>query len=181
MANKAAWECAHNLCCILRNNNRLFGGIPFIGLGDFHQVAPVVSGCGESAALAASVKSSLLWPSLRILQLTTPMHSINDAEYTAFVDEIGEDTSGQRRKLLLLRNMTNVNEAVEFLFPCERLTDANYCLTTAFLSPRHIYVDEFNDTILECLASEKGERFQLKSLLTNDAERRTLCSVLSQL
>jgi hypothetical protein len=35
------------------------GGISFLGLGDFRQVAPVVSGAGESPSLAASVKSSL--------------------------------------------------------------------------------------------------------------------------
>ena len=158
MANKAAWECAHRLCCIVRNNNDLFGGIPFIGLGDFHQVAPVVDGCGETAALAASVKSSPLWSSLRISHLTTPMRSINDVEYTAFVDDIGDDTSHQRRELPLLRKTTNMNEAVDFLFPPECLTDAYYCLTTTFLSPHHIYVDEFNDIILEHLAGEKSEK-----------------------
>lgn len=157
MANKAAWECAHRLCCTVRNNDRLFGNIPFIGLGDFHQVAPVVSGCGESAALAASVKSSQLWSSLRILQLTTPMRSINDPDFTAFVDDIGQDTSQQRRQLPLLQNTTDVNDCVEFLFPHERLNDANYCLSTAFLSPRHMYVDEFNDIILERLPGNKSE------------------------
>ena len=35
------------------------GGISFLGLGDFRQVTPVVSGAGESPSLAASEKSSL--------------------------------------------------------------------------------------------------------------------------
>lgn len=35
MANKAAWECVHHLCCTLRRNSLPFGGIPFVGIGDF--------------------------------------------------------------------------------------------------------------------------------------------------
>ena len=99
MANKAAWECVHHLCCMIRRNHRPFGGIPFIGIRDFRQVAPVVKGCGE----AASVKSSPLWQHLRIFTLTTPIRTINDPEYTTFVDSIGEDTSGNRRQLPLLK------------------------------------------------------------------------------
>ena len=157
MANKAAWECTHELCCSLRQDDHLFGGITFIGLGDFHQVAPVVSGSRESAALQASVKSSALWSSLQIVRLTTPMRSMNDLDYTKFVDDISEDTSQQRRQLPLLQNTTNVDDVVEFLFPLERLQDIHYCLSTAFLSPRHVYVDEFNNIILERLPGNKSK------------------------
>ncbi|KAG1865491.1 DNA helicase Pif1 like protein [Suillus subalutaceus] len=54
MANKAAWECVDNLCHRIMNvYDKPFGGVPMIGLGDFHQVAPVMSGAGELASLAA--------------------------------------------------------------------------------------------------------------------------------
>ena len=156
MANKAAWECVHHLCCMVRRNHHPFGGIPFIGIGDFRQVAPVVKGCGETATLAASVKSSPLWQHLRVFTLTTPIRTISDPEYTTFVDSIGEDTSGNRRPLPLLRSTTNVDDAANFLFPNHVLEDPQICLTRAFLSPRHILVDNFNHTILDRLQTRQG-------------------------
>jgi len=102
MANKAAWKCVHHLCCEINNNDRPFGNIAFIGAGDFRQVAPVVSGCGESATLAASVKSSTLWPSMKTYSMQTSMRCMNDTEYTSFIDDIGEDISGARHRLPLL-------------------------------------------------------------------------------
>jgi hypothetical protein len=38
MANIAAVECADEICRHITGINKLFGGIPFIGLGDFRQV-----------------------------------------------------------------------------------------------------------------------------------------------
>jgi hypothetical protein len=62
MMNKAAWELVDNLCCFICNQPHTpFRGKPFIGLGDFHQVAAVISGAGEFATQAASVKSLPLW------------------------------------------------------------------------------------------------------------------------
>jgi len=51
--------------------NKPFSGIPFIGLGDFHQVASVVSGAGEWPSPAASVESSSLWRKMCIFMLIT--------------------------------------------------------------------------------------------------------------
>jgi len=76
--------------------NKPFGGILFLGLGDFRQVAPVVSGAGESPSLAASMKSSQLWKKIRVFALNTSICSVDDPEYTRTVDDIGEDFSGER-------------------------------------------------------------------------------------
>jgi len=72
------------------------GGISFLGLGHFRQVALVVSGAGESPSLAASVKSSLdsYRKKNRVFTLNTSLRSI---DYTRIVDDIREDFSGERR------------------------------------------------------------------------------------
>jgi hypothetical protein len=95
MANRAACECVDELYRRIMNiyDNLPFGGIPLIGLGDFRQVAPVVSGAGEWPSLAASVKSSQLWKRMQVLTLTTSTRSVDDPEYTHIVDDIGEDSS----------------------------------------------------------------------------------------
>ena len=152
MINKAAWECADKLCRQVRERpHSFFGGIPFVGLGDFHQVAPIVPGEGETSTLTASVKSSALWHHLHMFKLMTSIRCNTDPEYTAFVDAIGSDTSGQRRTLPLLQHTCNMEDAIHFLFPPTILQDTRSCLQRAFLSPRNALVDEFNDKILDRL------------------------------
>jgi len=154
MANKAAWECVHNLCCSITGKQQPFGGIPFIGAGDFRQVAPVIHGGDESATLMASVKSSFLWHSIELLSLIIPVHSIDDIQYMHFVDEIGEDVSGNQRTLPLLHSTFNVNDAINFLFPPNVLRQLHLCLQRAFLSPRNIFVDKFNETIMHSMPDD---------------------------
>jgi len=48
--------------------------------------------------------------------------------------------------------------AVDFLFPPHILNDPMACLFRAFLSPRNIFVDEFNDIMLDALPGDYGER-----------------------
>ena len=94
MANKASWECIHLLCFEITNCFELpFGGIPFIGCSDFHQVAPVGSRGGETATLAASVKSSPLWQKMIVHTLRTPVCTITDPDFTDFIAEVGENYS----------------------------------------------------------------------------------------
>jgi hypothetical protein len=153
--NKAGWECVDNICRIICCRPHCpFGGIPFIGLGDFRQIGPVVSGAGQSATLQASVKSSSLWKKMNIFTLTTPVRSFGDPEFTQFVDSIGEDTSGNRQRLEMFAKTTSIDRAAEFLFPQALLTDPDACLQRVFLSPRNMFVDEFNDKILEKLPGE---------------------------
>ena len=49
-ANVAWFDCIDELCRSLKNVELPFGGIPFVGLGDFRQVAPVVKGTGSTAS-----------------------------------------------------------------------------------------------------------------------------------
>ena len=73
MAHRAVWECINELCQNLKHNQQPFGGIPFVGLGDFQQVAPVIPGTGPTATLHALVKRSSLWATIKICHLITPV------------------------------------------------------------------------------------------------------------
>ena len=81
---------------------------------------------------------------------------MNDTEYTSFIDDIGKDISGARRQLPLLRNTRNILDVIDFLFPLEILNMPYLCLSRAVLSPRNIFVDEFNDIILNRLPGATG-------------------------
>ena len=128
-----------------------FGGIPFVGLGDFRQVAPVVKGTGPTASRMASIKASQIWPIFDILKLHTPIRSAQDPEYTAFVDNIGEDFSHSRVTLDMLETVPSLDHALQFLFPPATLENPLAALKRAFLSPKNREVDEFNDLVLDRL------------------------------
>jgi len=89
------------------NKDIPFGGIPFLGIGDFRQVAPVVKGTGVTPARLASVKSSPLWDAFHIMKLCAPIRSAQDALYTAFVDNVGEDHEHDRVALRARHGLGN--------------------------------------------------------------------------
>jgi PIF1-like helicase len=148
-ANVAAVQCAHNICCAITKVFRPFGGIPFIGVGDFRQVAPVVQGQGIAPVILASIKSSSLWAKFRILSLDIPIRSESDLEFTEFVDRIGEDWRSEFVSLSLLDSVSDIEEATDFLYPPHILSDPFKCIRRAFLSPMNTYVDNFNGSILD--------------------------------
>ena len=132
-----------------------FGGIPFIGIGDFRQVAPVVKGSGCTPARLVSVKSSTLWPSFSVLSLEAPIRTARDPEYTAFVDHIGEDYMSSTVSLHLLHRLPSLRECIQFLYPLDILVDPLACLKRAFLTPKNVAVDDFNVNILDRLPGEE--------------------------
>jgi hypothetical protein len=79
---------------------------------------------------------------MRIFTLSTPIRSVDDPEYTRFVDDIGDDFSGERRSLDLIQNISQLANAIDFLFPLHILADFFACLERAFLSPRNAFVDQ---------------------------------------
>jgi hypothetical protein len=138
-------------------NNLPFGGIPFIGIGDFRQVAPVVKGSGSTPSQLASVKSSSVWPSFRINALKIAIRSARDPEYTRAVDEIGEDYKNKRIGISFLARLDDIEDSIRFLFPMNILENPLASLKRAFLSPKNCQVDEFNDNILRRLAGHERQ------------------------
>jgi hypothetical protein len=90
MSSLTVFETIDEVLQMSTGCNKLFGGKTILGIGDFHQVAPVIPGAGPSEILAASIKSSSLWSRFSILSLTVPMHFGKDRELCNFVDTVGE-------------------------------------------------------------------------------------------
>ncbi|KAG1766829.1 hypothetical protein EV702DRAFT_1148570 [Suillus placidus] len=85
-------------------------------------------------------------------------------EYTNFVDTVREDCSGARKSLQLIKHINNISDAVDFLFPSHVLDDPTTCLQHAFLSPRNVFVDEFNDIMLDALPGDYESYFSSNTL-----------------
>ena len=116
MVNKAATECTNQLCKQIKKNNKPFGGIPFIALGDFWQVAPVVKGEGQTTAILTSIKSSYIWPSFQIQTLNTLIRGTDDLEYTSFVDNVREDYIHPTVSLSILHCIHSIDDVISFLY-----------------------------------------------------------------
>jgi hypothetical protein len=118
------------------------------------------------AILEASIKSSSLWKSFSIHSLRHPHRTQSDPEYTAIIDNIGEDFVNPERSLSIIECINSLDDARHFLFPPHILQNPFLALKRAFLSPLNIYVDEFNEMMLDHLPGEigKSSAFQIDHL-----------------
>ena len=149
MANIAAFEAVDVLLRLIMENCTPFGGKVVIGIGDFHQVAPVIKGGGPTACYMASILSSSLWQHFHLHQLTAPIRNASDPEFADFVDSVGEDISQNRVDLhAFMQHSSNMEEVLTHLYPDAVLCDPHACVRCAFLTPLNIDVDQFNAEIL---------------------------------
>jgi hypothetical protein len=160
-ANVAWMDCVDNLCRSLMKSDRPFGGIPFFGIGDFRQVAPVVKGTGSAPALQASMKSSSSWTSFHIIKLHTPIRSAQDPTYTSVVDDVGENFAEKTVLLDILETVADTDACLTFLFPPNVLANPLASLKRAFLTPKNVNVDEFNNIVLDALPGDERSSIAL--------------------
>jgi len=152
MANKACIHAVDALLRLLCATDKPFGGKPFIGVGDFRQVAPVVRGGGLAAVIDASIRSSALWPCFSLRKLEQPMRNVADLEYCNYVDSIGEDINQTRNiQLQYLKRINSVKEALQWLYPQSVLEDPLLCIQRSFLATLNARVDELNGIVLQSL------------------------------
>jgi hypothetical protein len=157
MANKACLHAVDALLRLLCNTNKPFGGKPFIGVGDFRQVAPVVKGGGLGAVINASIRTSSLWPSFALSKLEQPMRNATDLEYCNYVDGIGEDIERTYTiQLQYLERINTIDAALQWLYPQSVLEDPRRCIQRSFLATLNTCVDELNDIVLQQLPGIAG-------------------------
>ena len=66
----------------------------------------------------------------------------------------------------MIADVSDMEEAIQFLYPPETLNDALQSIHhNSFLSPPNLFVDGFNDAILERLPGDKSMFVQLSSTL----------------
>ena len=154
MSSLSVFETIDEVLQMSTGCNKPFGGKTILGIGDFHQVAPVIPGAGPSEILAASIKSSSLWSKFSILSLTVPWCFGNDEGLCNFVDAVGEGWDSPKVSVDMFETTPSLEDAAEFLYPAETLEKPESCLEWAFLSSRNMLVDNFNNLVLGKLSGE---------------------------
>lgn len=175
MSKKSAVECANQLLQQLMDSELPFGGKPFLGLGDFRQVAPVVTNAAKFEVIEASLRSSYLWSKFKILRLYEPIRNASDPEYSVWVDQIGDGVIvGDEIKLDLVTAIDNVQNALHDLYPDESLKDYKMLQGRAFLSPFNVAVDDFNQQVLNRIAESSTCYRSIDGLKESEGAQRNL-------
>jgi len=150
MVHKDTWEYACNILKLVRRNEEPFGGIPFIGCGDWKQVAPVVRGGGRHDIIDASVKISALWASMQVHRLTISIRQAGDPNYEHWIDSIGRGDR-QVEDLSRLQPVFSSYGAFEFLYPNNEHLDPNLSQGRVYLAVLNQDARSFNNYVLEQL------------------------------
>ena len=157
MANRAAVEAVDALLRDLKGSELPFGGIKFLGVGDFRQVAPVVKGQNRTGVLESSIKSSHLWSHFKVLKLSAPVRNATDPEFSAWVDSIGEDSNGLGTiDVTDQAQSTSPGDAKAWLFPPDVVSKPEICAQRSYLTTLNKDVDDFNSRVLDSLENPSG-------------------------
>ena len=117
MCHHKVFEAVNHCLCDLKQTTAL--------CGDFRQIPPAIPGGGRRAIIEATIKSSPLWESFQLRELTHPQRDVGDTAYSNFVDQIGDGrlpathATATATELVCLEPLavtTNEDEAISFVF-----------------------------------------------------------------
>ncbi|KAE8233648.1 hypothetical protein CF326_g1310 [Tilletia indica] len=150
--HRSVIEAVDAVMRLITQTDEPFGGKVVFAVGDPRQTAPVVKGGGQTQLIENSFLSSPLFPHFRLHELTDSMRNGDDAEFSDWVDQVGDAWNTAEIDIgSYFRATVRIQEAQEFLFPGYISDDADACAKRAFLSPYNAAVAEFNARVLETL------------------------------
>ncbi|XP_035836098.1 ATP-dependent DNA helicase pif1-like [Helianthus annuus] len=180
-----------------RSNIRFGGKVIVLG-GDFRQILPVVPNGGRQEIVNASISSSYLWNTCKLLRLTKNMRltvgsSASDAEeikqFAKWLLDIGEGNVGGPNDgeasieipsdLLINDTSDPISTLIDFVYPSilENYNNQNYFSERAILAPKNEVVHEINDRLLSLFPGEEREYLSSDSLLSGLPNHRLALKV----
>ncbi|XP_010506903.1 PREDICTED: ATP-dependent DNA helicase PIF1-like [Camelina sativa] len=189
MMNKFCFKTLDGSMRDIMKCDRVFGGKVFVLRGDFRQILPVVPEAGRVGTVLASINSSLLWDSCKILRLTQNMRlrkakNSQDADalstFSKWLLDIGdgkinEPNSGEVEieipgDLVIAACDNPIQAIVKQIYGTSfaTRTDAKFFCERAILSPRNDDVDKINQYMLSQLPGEERHYLSSDSIETSD-------------
>ncbi|XP_035832991.1 ATP-dependent DNA helicase pif1-like [Helianthus annuus] len=168
-----------------RNFELPFGGKTIVFGGDFRQILPVVQNGSRQDIVHASLCSSYIWSTCKVLKLTRNMRlsvgssssnidEIND--FAKWLLEIGEGNLGDGNDgestieipndLLITDSTDPIQSLIDFVYPSvlHRFKDRDYFSERAILAPKNEVVHGINDRLLALFPGEEVEYLSSDSL-----------------
>jgi len=171
------------------NSKTLFGGKVVVFGGDFRQILPVVQNGSRHDVVNASLSSSYIWQSCKILKLTknmrltTGIHTTNIEKTDTFAKwllDVGEgkfsdDNEGEQLidipdELLITNSFDPLNDLIEYVYPSilQNFNDPVYFQERAILAPRNVHVQEVNDRLLSLFPGDEYEYLSSDSICNSE-------------
>lgn len=176
MANRAVLACVDETARRATGLDVPFGGKCVIMLGDFRQTCPVIRGGTRTEVVAASIKSSPLWPLFSVYRLTQPVRNAMDPEYAAFVDAIGE-LGSPAQPLSLLPRTDDARFMITTIFPPAVLADPYVSAQRSILAPTNRQIDSYNNSVLRMVQGEMTTFLAADSIKEADVPDSTVTPV----
>ncbi|XP_021979960.1 uncharacterized protein LOC110876088 [Helianthus annuus] len=176
-----------------RSNIRFGGKVIVLG-GNFRQILPVVPNGGRQEIVNASLSSSYLWDTCKLLRLTKNMRltvgsSASDAEeikqFAKWLLDIGKGNVGGPNDgeasieipsdLLITDTSDPISTLIDFVYPSilENFNNQNYFSERAILAPKNEVVHEINDRLLSLFPGEEREYLSSDSLCQSENPNAT--------
>jgi hypothetical protein len=174
MTHKLAFEALNRTLQDIRGSDALFGGLPFLGGGDFAQTLPVVEGANSTTTINASLTQSMLWPFFQILNLRENMRLVmgsDNTAFAAFIKNMSYDKALYETGVITLpdyvRCVYSEQDLIDQIYPPENLAQSG-CHSDlyrgrAILAVRNVDVNDLNEIILQnrcrALSDETVQQF----------------------
>ncbi|XP_022015055.1 uncharacterized protein LOC110914573 [Helianthus annuus] len=168
-----------------RNSEIPFGGKVIVFGGDFRQILPVVQNGSRQDIVHASLCSSYIWSSCKVLKLTRNMRLSVGAgssniqeihEFAKWLLEVGEGNVGDGNDgeatieipndLLITDSTDPIQSLIDFVYPSvlDHFKDRDYVSERAILAPKNEVVHGINDRLLALFPSEEVEYLSSDSI-----------------
>ncbi|XP_076894771.1 uncharacterized protein LOC143547165 [Bidens hawaiensis] len=176
------------------NNERPFGGKVVVFGGDFRQTLPVIQGGTRQEIVNASLCSSYLWGTCKVLKLTKNMRltvgsdksKIQETkEFANWLLDLGEGKLGGQNDgdatfdipndLLIKDTIDPISQLIDFVYPSilKDYENPNFFSEGALLAPTNEVVEEVNDRLLSMFPG-KEEYLSSDSICPDENVRDTL-------
>jgi len=172
------------------DNHKPFGGKTITFGGDFRQILPVITKGSREQIIHASLTSSRLWNSCKVLTLTKNMRLTVEADPTEEKDNIkefsdwilklgdgklsepndGEAAIDIPEDMLLLDSLHPIDYIANCVYPnlLQNLNDQTFFRERAILCPTNDDVSEVNNHIMDLLPGEVKEYFSSDKICDSD-------------
>ena len=194
MTHKKCYEALDITLRDIKENNKMFGGIPLLIGGDFRQTLPIVPRQGKRVEIQACIKASYLWNNCKEMNLNinineriknskTKNHSMSDQEFNNWLLKLGKTNTNE---LILPETQClkdkSIKAMVNEIYPNieQNIKDEEWLSKRAILTVRNSTVDEINNYMMSKLkflpnASDFEKNIAKDGYIASNEARDTQC------
>jgi hypothetical protein len=181
MANKLSIEALDRTLRDIRQSDETMGGLTVMFSGDFRQTLPVVVRGTRADEINASLKRSVLWPTINRLSLTVNMRVYlgNDPEVEEFADillQVGNGSLANESGVIVIPQslgtiVSSQQLLIDSVYPGVGgilNMDSGWLCDRAILAPTNEQANQINNKMMSLFNSEERTYTSVNTVLSED-------------